>query len=75
VASLSVGEIKRNNFVRFSPVQPVPLTVQSLSQLSIRILNSEGKLLEELNAEAGANHFSKYTFVLSWLPTLNHWLP
>ena len=65
VASLSVGEIKRNNFVRFPSVELVPLRVNSLDQLTVEICGKEGETLEELNA-TNTELASKCTFILQW---------
>ena len=70
VASLSVGEIKRNNFVRFPSVELIPLRVNSLDEVTIEICGKEGELLKELNVSS-PELTSKCTFILQWRPYTN----
>ena len=65
VASLSVGEIKRNNFVRFPSVELIPLRVNSLDEVTVEICGKEGETLEELNV-VNPELTSKCTFLLQW---------
>ena len=74
IASLSLGEIKRNNFTRFSPVHYVPLRVQSLSQLTVEIYCSEGEILEDLK-ENSRGQATKCTFELKWMKDTSPWRP
>ena len=46
VASFSLGEIKRNNFVRFPSVHFVPLRVNNLSEITVEICGSNDDSLE-----------------------------
>ena len=70
VASLSVGEIKRNNFVRLPTVELVPLRANSLDEVTVEICGKEGELLRELNTRESENS-SKCTFILQWRPHTN----
>ena len=74
VASLSVGEIKRNNFVRFPSVELVPLRVNSLDQVTVEICGKEGEVFQELNTQ-NPEHASKCTFILQWRAYTNLQLP
>ena len=72
VASFSVGEIKRNGFVRFSPVHYVPLRVDSLEHLSVELCDCRGEIFRELT-ESGQP--SKCSFDLKWTSVTNPWRP
>ena len=74
VASLSVGEIKRNNFVRFPSVELVPLRVNSLDEVTVEICGKEGEVFQELNTR-NPEHMSKCTFILQWKAYTNPQLP
>ena len=67
VTSLSLGEIKRNNFVRLPSVELVPLRVNNLSEITVEICGKEGDLLKELNHQ-NPEQTSKCTFILQWIP-------
>lgn len=75
LASLSVGEIKRNNCMRFDPVQYVPLRASSLSELTIEICGKDGEPLEHLHSIQNDALTSRCTLVLKWIPTTSPWLP
>ena len=70
VASLSAGEIKRNNFVRLPSVELVPLRVHSLDEVTVEICGKAGETLKELN-NSGPDLTSKCTFILKWQPYTN----
>ena len=74
VASLSVGEIKRNNFVRFPSVELVPLRVNSLDEVTVEICGKEGEIFQELNTQ-NPEYTSKCTFILQWRAYTNPQLP
>lgn len=75
VATLSVGEIKRNSFVRYESVCYVPLRVNSLSELGVEICTKDGERLKELNESTGAGQATSCTFILKWSPNSSPWRP
>ena len=74
VASLSIGEVKRNNFVRFTSLLPVPLRVNTLSELSVEICGKGGRTFGELDVEKTELN-TKCTFLLEWQPNTSLWKP
>lgn len=74
VASLSIGEVKRQNFVRLPSVHPVPLRVNTLSELTVEIYDKDGRIFKDL-ASKQPDQSSKCTFLLKWLPHRNLWRP
>lgn len=75
LATFSVGEIKRNGFVRFQSVCYVPLRVNGLSELRVEICDKAGETLEELNVKANAAQTTSCTFSLKWMPNSSPWRP
>ena len=74
VASFSVGEIKRNNFTRFSPVHYVPLKVDNLDQINVEICHSNGEVIEELH-NGVKDSVTKCVFDLQWQIGTSPWRP
>ena len=67
LASLSVGEVRRNNFVRLASSQPISLRVNTLSELSVKICGRVGQTLDELDVK-NSDLTTKCTFSLEWSP-------
>lgn len=75
VASLSLAEIKRTNWVRFHSLQYVPLRACDLSELAIEICGKDGQPFEELNRVVNPKQYTRCTLSLKWMPNTSPWRP
>lgn len=76
LASLCVGEVKKQNFVRIPSVTYVPLRVNSLSEITVNISGFNGELvkIQETNGN-GEVYSTTCTVDLKWMKDIDLWRP